>query len=119
MHSRDDASHILLSLPKGKPPEHSFAKPDLRTAATPNSQNSFRPADIGILCAETALSFSAIALETEDLSKKQRNCRNARKGYDTIRRLAGRVELSPDDEQFLSERLLRLKSELLRPGEVF
>lgn len=68
---------------------------------------------------ETALTFSAIALQTDDLSKKQRNCRNARKGYDTIRRLAGRVELSPDDEQFLSERLWRLKSELLQLGEVF
>jgi hypothetical protein len=68
---------------------------------------------------ETALTFSSIALQTEDLSKRQRNCRNARRGYDTIVRLAGRVRLSIDDERFLFEKLLRLKSELQRLGEVF
>jgi hypothetical protein len=68
---------------------------------------------------ETALTFSSIALQTEDLSKRQRNRRNARKGYDTILRLARRVRLSTDDEQFLSEKMGRLKSELQRLGEVF
>jgi hypothetical protein len=68
---------------------------------------------------ETALTFSSIALQSEDLSKKQRNRRNARKGYDTIVRLAGRIRLTSDDEEFLTEKLTRLKSELQRLGEVF
>jgi hypothetical protein len=68
---------------------------------------------------ETALLFASIALQTEDLSKRQRNCRNARRGYDTIVRLASRIRFSDDEAQFLSERLARLKSELERLGEVF
>jgi hypothetical protein len=68
---------------------------------------------------ETALTFSSIALQSEDLSKRARNCRNARRGYDTIVRLAGRIQLSMDDEQFLTKKLVRLKGELERLGEVF
>jgi hypothetical protein len=68
---------------------------------------------------ETALLFSSIALQTEDLPKKQRNRQNARRGYDTILRLAGRIRLSNDDEQLLSKKLGRLKSELQSLGEVF
>jgi hypothetical protein len=68
---------------------------------------------------ETALTFCSIARQTEDLTKRQRNCRNARKGYDTIHRLMGRVRLTDDDEQFLSEKMTRLKFELLRLGEKF
>jgi hypothetical protein len=67
---------------------------------------------------ETALIFTSIALQTEDFSKRQRNRQNARRGYDTVVRLAGRIRLSDDDEQFLTERLARLKSELQRLGEV-
>jgi hypothetical protein len=68
---------------------------------------------------ETALTFSSIAAQTEDLQKKHRNRQHARRGYDTILRLSSRVKLSDDDEQLLSEKLMRLKAELQRLGEVF
>jgi hypothetical protein len=68
---------------------------------------------------EIALTFSTIALRTENIPKRQRNGRNARKGYDTILRLVGRVRLTSEDEQFLSEKLARLKLELQRLGETF
>jgi hypothetical protein len=68
---------------------------------------------------ETALLFCSIALQTEDLSKRERNRKNARRGYDTIVRLSARIRLSNDDEQFLSDKLERLKFELQRLGEVF
>jgi hypothetical protein len=68
---------------------------------------------------ETALTFSSIALQTEDLPKKHRNRKYARKGYDTILRLSGRVRMSNDDEELLAEKLMRLKSELQSLGEVF
>jgi hypothetical protein len=68
---------------------------------------------------ETALVFSSIAMQAEDPSKRQRNRQNARKGYNTIVRLIGRIRLTDEDEQFLSEKLGRLKLELLRLGEVF
>jgi hypothetical protein len=67
--------------------------------------------------AETALTFSSIALQTDNPDKRERNRRNARKGYDTILRLASQTRLSSDDEKFLSEKLGRLKSELKQLGE--
>jgi hypothetical protein len=68
---------------------------------------------------DTALTFASIALQTEDLVKRQRNCGNARKGFDTIARLATRVKLSEEDTRYLSEKMTRLKLELLRLGEKF
>jgi hypothetical protein len=68
---------------------------------------------------ETALTFASIASQTEDVSKRERNRQNARRGYDTVLRLSARVPLSYEDEQFLSERMGRLKLELQRLGEVF
>ena len=67
----------------------------------------------------TALTFSGIALQADDPIKKNRNRRNARKGYDTIVRLVDKVHLSKDDAQVIREGLRRLKSELERLGEVF
>ena len=69
--------------------------------------------------AETALTFSEIAQQTDDEAKMRRNRGNARKGYDTIIRLSARIPLSAEDEQFLTEKLSRLKRELQRLGEVF
>ena len=68
---------------------------------------------------ETALTFSSIALQTDNEIKKQRNRQNARRGYNTIQRLASRAKLSDDDRRFLSEKMVQLKTELERLGEVF
>lgn len=67
----------------------------------------------------TGLTFTGIALQTDDAIKKQRNRRAARKAYDTIRRLAKGVDLTSDDAQALSSDLGRLKSELQTLGEIF
>jgi hypothetical protein len=67
----------------------------------------------------TALTFSEIALQTPDSEKQRRNRRSARKAYDTVLRLMGRVSLTKDDAQSLSRNLQRLKSELVRLGETF
>lgn len=67
----------------------------------------------------TALTFSGIALETDNVMKKRRNQRAARKAYDTIRRLAKRTELNHDEAEILSSNLARLKSELRTLGEIF
>ena len=67
----------------------------------------------------TALTFSGIALQTDDAVKRQRNRRAARRAYDTIRRFAKHVTLASDDAQMLASDLARLKSELQTLGEVF
>ena len=67
----------------------------------------------------TALTFSGIALQTDDVIKKRRNRRAARKAYDTIRRLAKGVDLADEDAQLLSTDLARLKYELQTLGETF
>jgi hypothetical protein len=68
---------------------------------------------------ETALTFSAIALKTNEPNKKQRNQKNARKGYDSIVRFMGRMPISTEDGEFLSSKLQRLKTELQMLGETF
>jgi len=65
-----------------------------------------------------ALTFSGIALQTEDPEKQQRNRRSARRAYDTVLGLIHKVPLTHDDARILARNLQRLKSELLRLGEV-
>lgn len=67
----------------------------------------------------TALIFTEIALQTDDSIRKLRNRRSARKAYDSIVRLAEKVDLTPNDVELLSRNLERLKSELQTLGEVF
>lgn len=68
---------------------------------------------------ETALLFSSIALESDEESKRLRNRQSARRGYDTVTRLAAKIQLSEGDQEFLVEKLARLKSNLQRLGEIF
>ena len=66
---------------------------------------------------QTALTFTGIALQTTDPVKRQRNQRSARKAYDTVLRLMGKVQLSESDARTLGSGLERLKSELRELGE--
>jgi hypothetical protein len=68
---------------------------------------------------ETALTFSKIAMQSFNVEKKQRNCKNARKGYETIFRLMHKLDLGQDDAHYLSHQLEQLKSNLQSLGEVF
>ena len=69
---------------------------------------------------QTALTFSGIALQHgTDSVKKERNRRNARRGYDTILRLLERVSLDDHDARHLKHNLRRLKTELQELGETF
>ena len=68
---------------------------------------------------ETALTFSSMALETDDPVKKRRMTRKARQAFDTITHLLGRVTMSASDTQFMDKNLRRLKRELGTLGETF
>lgn len=66
---------------------------------------------------ETALTFSGLALETDNDDKKQRNRKNARKAYNTILRLSQNVTFTPSEEAYMHEMMSRLKNDLALLGE--
>jgi len=66
---------------------------------------------------ETALTFSELALETDNAEKKERNRKNARKAYDTILHLWNGVTFTPSQEVYLHEMMSRLKNDLALLGE--
>ena len=68
---------------------------------------------------KTALTFSEVALKTDDPVKRRRNCNAARKAYDTILRLMPKVALTEAEADLLTDNLARLKSELQSLGETF
>jgi hypothetical protein len=68
---------------------------------------------------QTALTFSGIALESDDDIKRRRNQKYARRSYDSIVRFLTKIPINEIDAEFLSSRLERLKSELEKLGESF
>jgi len=68
---------------------------------------------------DTALTFAAIASESRDPEKKQRNRRSARKAYDTVVRLRAKMDLSGSDARIIAAGLERLRWELAQLGETF
>ena len=99
------------------PPGHAAEKPTvddiLATRARANKASTeFLKIDI-----ETALTFSGTALQSDSQVKRERNRRAARRAYDTVLCLLGKVRLSEDEAQVISGKLERLKSELTRLGE--
>jgi len=68
---------------------------------------------------ETALTFVTIARQAHDSARKERNCRAARKAYDTVVKLFGRVELNDMDRQVVMDGLLQLQKQLVELGEQF
>lgn len=68
---------------------------------------------------EMGLTFSGMALVTDDLRKRERITRSARKAYDTVLRLKPGVPLTKVDADRLDRNLRRLRSELETLGETF
>lgn len=68
---------------------------------------------------QTGLIFSGIALGTDDLEKKERTTRMARKAYDTVLRLKLGIGLTDADNHRLQRSLERLKGKLEMLGERF
>ena len=66
-----------------------------------------------------ALTYTGIALETDDPQKGKRMTQIARRAYDTIERLRTNVELSHAEGNKLDANVHRLKSELQRLGQCF
>ena len=65
------------------------------------------------------LTFSSVALQTNDPVKRGLNREQARKTYITLKDKLGEVYLSLEDEEKLTHLIQRLKSELESLGELF
>jgi hypothetical protein len=73
-------------------------------------------ADFVCIDAELALTFSGLALASNDPAKKSRRAETARKAYDTIMQLRRNVDLGDEQRERLNANLERLKSELQSIG---
>lgn len=69
---------------------------------------------------DIALTFADTAMRSgKDPAKKERNRRNARRGYDTVLRMLEKQDLTRNDANFLFQHLQVLKSRLQELGETF
>ena len=85
----------------------------------PSKRTSKLGAEFLQIDSEVALTFSGIALGTDDEEKKQRMTQTARKAYDTIMHLRRGIELTDAQRNKLDANLQRLKSELQSLGQRF
>jgi hypothetical protein len=101
-------------------PSFAARKPTIDELLSSGAQLNRTSTDFLKVDLETSLTFSALALQYKDNpEKRERNQANARRGYDTILRLAKKVVLDQQDARFISRHLRRLKSELQQLGETF
>ncbi len=110
-------------MPQQKRParELSYAapKPTVRDILETRFESNRVNIDFLKIDVQTALTFSRLAQQSAPGEKRDRNRRNARRGYDTILRLIEKVCLSDSDAKSIGGQLLRLKSELEQLGEIF
>jgi len=99
-------------------PSYAAAKPTVDELLAFGARMNRTGADFLMIEAQTALTFSGIALGSHDEVKKRRNCRFARLAYDTVLRLSDKVTFTDHDKRILSRDLRRLKGELRSLGEV-
>lgn len=110
------ASHKQLA---EKPPALRTSKALTRQLTATGKQLNATNADFLTIDVDTALTFAGLALETDNNEKKKRNRKNARKAYDSILHLSGKVTFTPSQEGYLHERMGRLKNDLEQLGEKF
>ena len=100
---------------------HPFLRTSILTQqlTTTGQQSNAMNAEFLRIDVETALTFSGLALQTNNKEKLLRNRRNARRAYDTILRLWHRVTFTPSEEGYMHEMMGRLKNDLELLGERF
>ena len=100
-------------------PPLTVAKPTAADVARLEQQFNRTGTDFLKIDVATGLTFAQTALSTDDLTKKQRNRRSARKAYDTVLRMAKKVTLQEQDAKELEYGLSKLKADLIQLGEQF
>jgi hypothetical protein len=92
---------------------------ELIPRTSPATRSNTLGAEFLQIDSEIALTFSALALQTADPSKKLRTSKTARIAYDTIVRLRKIVVLNEAQGTKLNTNLERLKSDLQMLGQSF
>ena len=88
---------------------------DKRTTGDANeAMVEFLKADLDL-----AMTLVEIAASASEAERMERCYGDARKAYDTIRRMMNHVDLSKAEEAYILERLAKLKATLERVGESF
>jgi hypothetical protein len=98
---------------------HAAAKPTVNEILDSRERLNRASADFLKIDVDTALTFLHIARQATDKIRQQRNCRAARRAYETVTRLMQKVRLSEDDAQILTHGLEQLRRELEGMGEEF
>lgn len=85
----------------------------------PERQDEYRKSTIHFVNTEldTGLTFARIAGGTKTRSKKDRNCANARRAYDSALHILQQVSLSKEEASAIGEKVADLKSSLEKLGE--
>ncbi len=69
---------------------------------------------------ETSLTFASLALDTTNSpQKRERNRKNARRGYDAVVYFSRKLKPSQTQRRELSSLLRKLRSRLKQAGEIF
>jgi hypothetical protein len=112
---------MVMSHPKDRADKSSPSVPKLPIDKLQTSRERFNRASADFLNVDldTALTFSGIALQSQDIVKKRRNRQSARRAYDTVLRLAAGVTFTDKEAKVMGHKLQRLKSELKTLGESF
>lgn len=97
---------------QGKPLSFRTREDLTQQLTTTGKQLNKAGADFLRIDVQAGLTFAGLALGTDNKEKQERNRKNARKAYDTILRLSGRVVFTPGQEQHLREMMDRLKTDL-------
>jgi hypothetical protein len=85
----------------------------------PERQDEYRQSSIHFLNTEldTGLTFARIAAGATNRNKKERNCANARKAYDSALHLLEQVSLGNEEASAIEEKLSALRLGLEKLGE--
>lgn len=88
-------------------------------ADLPERQDEYRQSGIHFVNTEldTGLTFARIAVGSTTRSKKERNCANARKAYQSALHMLGQLSLSKEEAGPISQKLAVLRSNLEELGE--
>ena len=98
---------------------HAVAKPSMAELLESRERLNRVSVDFLKVDLETALTFVRIARQASDCIRKKRNCRAARKGFETVVSLCQKLHLNTTDQAVVKQGLARLKTELEEVEKTF
>lgn len=89
-------------------------------ADLPERQDEYRQSTLQFVNTEldTGLTFARIAVGSRTRTKKERNCTNARKAYQSALHMLQQLSLSKEEASAISDKVATLRSSLEKLGEI-